>query len=224
MTRRRRRSHDQAGFTLVELLVTMVIAMIVLFATLQSADLFGSSAKRGNDVTAAQDAARQRVRDLVSFMRQGRVATGQTTPIPSQWAPSRSDLTVAAYLASATSPSPGEVAGWVRYCTVTTGQATSLLIGVRAGDAYAAPGACAVNDTTNGWLYGVAVKDLIQAPSRLFNFTSTACIGTAAAACLPAGIAVSTVGVQLAIAPSVGATTLGSVITDAVSFRNRSSS
>ena len=213
---------DERGFTLIEMLVTMTLAVMVLFAILGAFEVFSTSAAVTDKATAAQDAARANVRNLVIIMRQGRVATGQTTPIP-VGTPTRSDLVVAAYVSSATSPAPGAVMGWVRYCAATTGSQSSLIVGVRAGDGYLAPGTCSASDTTNGWSHAVALNGTLQNPTRLFDYTTSTCTG---AACpLPAGPAVQTVGIRLAVGTKPGADeTFNSVVRDAVSFRNRSSS
>lgn len=59
---------QEDGFTLVELLVAMSISLIVLFATLQSLDLFTSNAASQSRVTGANDQVRltmdRTVRDL----------------------------------------------------------------------------------------------------------------------------------------------------------------
>lgn len=61
-------ARQEDGFTLVELLVAMSISLIVLFATLQSLDLFSSNAASQTRVTDANDQARMTmdriVRDL----------------------------------------------------------------------------------------------------------------------------------------------------------------
>lgn len=206
---------DDDGFTLVELLVAMSVGMIVLFAILGASDIFRTSTSTASQATAAQDAARASVREMVGSLRQGRVATGQTTPIPSQWMPSRQDLTVAAFV------TPTEQPGWVRYCASTTGSQSSLITGVRVGDTYAAPGSCSASDTTNGWTHAVLLNSTLQDPTQLFDFTSSTCTGSP---CLPIATAVQSVGIRVAVARSPGATGFGSVVRDAVSFRNRSSS
>ncbi|HVF78558.1 MAG TPA: prepilin-type N-terminal cleavage/methylation domain-containing protein [Solirubrobacteraceae bacterium] len=218
----RRVAADERGFTLIEMLVTMTLGVMVLFAILGAFEVFSTSAAVTDKATAAQDAARANVRNLVVIMRQGRVATGQTTPIPAG-TPTRSDLVVAAYVSSATGPSPGAVMGWVRYCAETTGSQSSLIVGVRAGDAYLAPGTCSAGDTTNGWSHAVVLDGTLQNPTRLFDYTTSACTG---AACpLPSGPEVQSVGIRLAVATKPGADeTFNSVVRDAVSFRNRSSS
>lgn len=218
----RRVAADERGFTLIEVLVTMAVGIVVLFAILGAFDVFSRSAAVTDRATAAQDAARATVRNLVIVMRQGRVASGQTTPIP-VGTPTRSDLVIAAYVGSATSPTPGALAGWVRYCAATTGSQSSLVVGVRVGDAHLAPGPCAAGDTTNGWYHAVVLNGTLQAPGRLFDYTTSACTGAACA--LPAGPAIQSVGIRVAVgtSPTAGAE-FNSIVHDAVSFRNRSSS
>ena len=177
---------------------------------------------RSVQATAAQDAARATVRNLVIVMRQGRVATGQTTPIPTG-TPTRSDLVVAAYVTSATDARPGPLPGWVRYCAATSGGRSSLVVGVRVGDTHLAPGPCVAGDATNGWHHGVVLDGTLQDPSRLFDYTTRFCTGGTCP--LPSGPDVESVGIRIAVGTSAGATaSFNSVVRDAVSFRNRSSS
>jgi prepilin-type N-terminal cleavage/methylation domain-containing protein len=213
---------DERGFSLIELLVTMAVSIVVLFAILGAFEVFSTSAAVADKTTAAQDAARANVRNLVIVMRQGRVATGQTTPIPIGTL-TRGDLVVAAYVASATSAVPGALPGWVRYCAATAGSQSSLIVGVRVGDTYKAPGACSASDTTEGWSHAVVLNGTLQNPTRLFDYTTSACTGGTCP--LPAGPDVQSVGIRLAVGTKPGANeTFNSVVRDAVSFRNRSSS
>lgn len=211
---------DERGFTLVEVMVTVALSMVVLFAILGAAEIFGKSATTLDRSTAAQDSARTTMRKMVATMRQARFAPGQLSPVPSAWAASRSDLTFAAYVPSADGTTT--TAGWVRYCAATSGTQSSLIAGVRTGDAYAAPGACSATDTTNGWQYSVMLDRTLQGPTQLFDFTSASCTG---ASCLPAGADVRAVGIRIGVGTSrVAVGTHNSVVRDAVSFRNRSSS
>jgi prepilin-type N-terminal cleavage/methylation domain-containing protein len=221
MSRTRSVTRDERGFTLVELLVAMSVGMIILFAILGAADLFQRTTKDASDVSQAQDVSRTQVRDMVTFLRQGRIATGQGAPIPTQWTPSRSDLTIAAYVAGAGSAVPGETAGWVRYCAAVAGAQATLIVGVRLGDTYAAPGTCSASDTTNGWAQTSVAAGTLRDPTHLFDYTSAACTG---GACLPAAAAVETVGINLQLAAKPTSTAVASIVRNAVSFRNRSSS
>jgi prepilin-type N-terminal cleavage/methylation domain-containing protein len=208
---------DEDGFTLVELLVTMTIATIVMFAILNGSDAFLKHSRNAENAAGAQDSAREAMRGMVAFLRQGRRPTGQSTPVPSSWTPSRSDLTVAAYVTSATNPTPGTLPGWIRYCAASG----SLIVGVRAVDAYAAPGTCTAGDV-NGWHHTVLIAGALRDTNKLFDFTSDACTG---ATCLPLGSAVRAVGIRLAIGTAVGSAAAPlSVVRDAVSFRNGSKS
>jgi prepilin-type N-terminal cleavage/methylation domain-containing protein len=223
MTPRGGPAGDERGFTLVEVLVSMSLAMVLLFAILGASDVFNKSVSVADKATGAQDSARATVRGMVTVLRQGRVATGQTTPLPNVTL-TRSDLVAATWFPSATelTPGTGTQAGWVRYCAYTNGTQSSLIEGVRVGDVYAAPGACTAADTTNGWRHAVVLNGTLQDPTRLFDYSTSACTGGSCA--LPAGPAVQSVGVRVAVATSPGATaTYNSVVRDAVSFRNRSS-
>lgn len=215
-----RGARDERGFTLVEVMVTMSLATIVLLATLGASEIFSTSAKSIDRSTAAQDSARTTVRSMVATLRQGRFAPGQDSPIPAAWTPSRTDLTLATYVdaAGGTATAPG----WVRYCAASTGTRSSLIMGVRTGDAYAAPGACSATDGTNGWTHKVVLDRTLLTAARLFDFTSSSCSG---AACLPAAADVQAVGIRVAVGTSREVDgTFNSVVRDAVSFRNRSSS
>jgi Tfp pilus assembly protein PilW len=211
---------DERGFTLVEVTVTMGLAVIVLLAILGASEIFGTSARTIDRAAGAQDSARATVRSMVATLRQGRFAPGQTSPIPAGWTPSRSDLTIAAYVNS--SGGTATTPGWVRYCAATSGSRSSLVMGVRAGNAYAAPGTCSATDTTNGWTHTVVLDRTLLTATRLFDFTSSACTG---ATCLPAAAQVQAVGIRVAVGTSREVDgSFNSVVRDAVSFRNRSSS
>jgi len=218
--RRLRALRDERGFTLIEVLVTMSVAIVVLFAILGASEIFGKSVTTASNAAGAQDSARTTVRSMVATLRQARFAPGQTSPVPAAWTPSRSSLTIAAYVTNA--GGTGTERGWVRYCTVTSGTQSSLIMGVRAGDAYLAPGTCSATDTTNGWTHTLVLDRTLQNPQQLFDFSASTC---AATPCLPAGPDIQAVGIRLAVGTSrEEAGTFNSVVRDAVSFRNRSGS
>lgn len=215
MSRARKAAADEQGFTLIEMLVTMSLALVVLFAILGASEMFARSAGIADKTTAAQDSARATVRSMVHVLRQGRTLSGQTTPIAGT--PSRTDLVVAAYV---TTTSGTEVAGWVRYCA-TGGAHPSLIKGTRAGDAYLPAGACSVSDTTNGWYQTVMLDRTLQDSSKLFDFTTSTCTGAACTAPVVADI--QSVGIRVAVGTSpAAAAKFNSIVRDAVSFRNRS--
>ncbi len=212
-------ARDERGASLVELVVTMAIATVVLIAIFSGIDAFTKAAKTADNEARAQDDARRTIDQIVHQLRQARVAAGQTSPIPTGWTISRSDLVVATYVTSATNATPGSTKGWVRYCTSTVGTSVSLIAGVRAGDTYAAPGACAAGDTTNGWTQIKLINGTLQGASTLFDYQSTTCIGSS---CTPAAADVRTVGINLAVGTAAGAGPAHrSLVRDAVSFRNR---
>lgn len=216
MSRARRAAADERGFTLIEMLVTMSLALVVLFAILGASEIFSRSAGIADKTAGAQDSARATVRSMVHVLRQGRtpLPSGQTTPIAG--APTRSDLVVAAYVTAGGS----EVAGWVRYCA-TGGAQPSLVKGIRVGDAYLPAGACSVSDTTNGWQHTVMLDRTLQDASRLFDFTTSTCTGADCTA--PVVTDIQSVGIRVAVGTSPQASaTHNSVVRDAVSFRNRS--
>lgn len=216
MSASRSRLRDERGFTLVELLMTMSLALVVLFAILGAADMFARSAGVADKQTAAQDTARATVRSMVSTMRQARPVAGQTTPIAGT--PTRTDLVVAAYVPTTTGT---EEAGWVRYCSTSDPQ-PSLIMGSRVGDAYAPPGTCSATDTTNGWQHVVVLKQVLHDAGHLFDYTTSTCTG---ATCPAPNVAdIMSVGIRVAVGTSPeAAARSNSVVRDAVSFRNRSS-
>lgn len=65
----RRLLRDEGGFSLVELLVTMLVFIVVLSATLTAFEAFGRSAKSNTDRGDAQDAARNTVDQIASTLR-----------------------------------------------------------------------------------------------------------------------------------------------------------
>jgi Tfp pilus assembly protein PilW len=211
---------DERGFTLVEILVTLGLAIVVLLAILGASEIFGKSATSISNSTSAQDSARTTLRSMVATLRQARFAPGTTSPVPATWTPSRSDLTIAAYVTTTTGTTE---LGWTRYCAATSGTQSSLIVGVRIGDAYAAPGSCSATDTTNGWTHTVVLDRTLHSPGALFDFSSPTC--ASATVCLPTGPDVRAVGIRLAVGTSrESAGTFSSVVRDAVSFRNRSGS
>lgn len=66
------------GFTLAEVLVTMAISMTLLLATLATFDVFTSNTVKNNNVTAAQDATRAQLDDMVANLRNAGSSTGST--------------------------------------------------------------------------------------------------------------------------------------------------
>jgi len=206
---------DQRGFTLVEMLVTMSLALIVLFAILGASDMFARSAAITDKTTAAQDSARATVRSMVHVLRQGRMVTGSSTPIAGT--PTRTDLVVATYV---TTTSGTEEAGWVRYCA-TSDARPSLVMGTRVGDAYLPAGTCSASDATNSWTHGVVLAGTLQDSGSLFDYTTSGCTG---ATCPPPTVAdIQSVGIRVAVGTSPeAAAKFNSIVRDAVSFRNRS--
>jgi type II secretory pathway pseudopilin PulG len=216
MSRLRLTLAGEGGFTLVEMLVTIGIGMIVLSAILGASEIFARSASVTDKTTAAQEAARVAVRSMVHELRQARKLSTASTPIGGT--PTRSDLVVATYV---TSSAGAEVAGWVRYCA-TSDAHPSLVFGTREVDAYAAPGACSASDTTNGWTHRVMLNGTLQDAAKLFDYTTNPC--SVAPCATPTVADIQSVGIRVAVGTSpTAAATLNSVLRDAVSFRNRSS-
>jgi len=73
-------THEEDGFTLVELLVAMSLSLIVLFAVLQSLDTFTSEAAKQTRVTDANDQVRRTMERVVNDLRGASVlVTGSTS-------------------------------------------------------------------------------------------------------------------------------------------------
>lgn len=212
----RTRLGDERGFTLVELLVTSSLAIVVLFAILGASEMFARSASIADKTTEAQDSARATVRSMVNVLRQARAICATTCPpasptTPIGGTPTRSDLVVAAYLTT----SGVEQAGWVRYCA-TSDPHPSLVMGTLVSGTYLPAGACSATNTANGWHHTVMLKQTLQDSARLFDYAYNP--GSAAVA------DIQSVGIRLAVGTSpTAAATHNSVVRDAVSFRNRSS-
>jgi type II secretory pathway pseudopilin PulG len=221
MSRPRTRLRDERGFTLVELLVTSSLAIVVLFAILGASDMFARSAGIADKTTEAQDSARATVRSMVNVLRQARAICPAVCPpaslsTPIGGTPTRSDLVVAAYVTTAGVDQPG----WVRYCA-TSDAHPSLVMGTLVGAAYLAPGACSATNTANGWHHSVMLKGTLQDSGRLFDYAYNPCV---TAPCSTAVADIQSVGIRVAVGTSpTAAATLNSVVRDAVSFRNRSS-
>jgi Tfp pilus assembly protein PilW len=214
------------GFSLIELIVTMAVAMIVLFAVLQSADVFAKTPTTANDRTEAQDAARVTVRQLVQSLRQARLPTGASTPVVRVTTGTTPEVVFASRSAAGADT-------WSRVCVSADGR--SLVAGTLANPTYAAPStSCSAGDTTGGWAYSTLAANVLRDPATALTFDSASCVGgrqvagttgaTAGAACTPTVAAITTVGIRLAVAAKAADTTSSSVVTDAVNLRNGATS
>ncbi|MCK9248659.1 MAG: prepilin-type N-terminal cleavage/methylation domain-containing protein [Solirubrobacteraceae bacterium] len=227
MSRRRNRprARDDAGFTLVEMLVTMSIATVVLFAILQSADVFSRSAESSRDLADTQDTGRATLRVLVAELRQTRPsAPGAESPIVTVGggAVSRRDLIAATYLPDSAQGAPG----WVRYCVSADGR--SLYAGHATGSSLPTPlPACGTDG--GGWTHELLVDDRLRDPN-VFSYVTDADTGGAAcqptapadAVCLPSPADVRGIGLRLSIADRPSDADARTVLQGAVSLRNRS--
>jgi prepilin-type N-terminal cleavage/methylation domain-containing protein len=212
-SRRRVGVEDDAGFTLVELLVTMSIAVVLLIAILQASEIFRSSSQASGRIADVQETSRQVLRTITSDLRQARSPAPGVTPLLNTDPGSRRDLIAAVYRNDG---SPG----WVRYCVSADDQ--SLLVGQVAGLNFppGGPGPCAINAASSGWQYGPLVDGRLSDPDRLFDFTTDSCTGYATA-CTRIASKIRTVGIRLALRDSNATSGGRSIVTrGAVALRN----
>lgn len=217
--RLRETARDDRGLTLVELLVTMTLALVVLLGVLSAGDALLSGTSKVDRRADVQDQARRALADVIGQLRDARPIAGTSSPLVTGTPlPSRSSIVFSARLANG--DAPGTVTGWVRVCaTATTGRA-AVLIGRRLDASYADPGSCDATNTVNGWSYGrLLVRDITDG-GRLFDFASDSCVG---ASCTPSSAvtaaAVRTIGVNLSIDPGHGNTVY--TLRGAATIRNR---
>jgi type IV pilus assembly protein PilW len=174
LARIRRALQDDRGFTLVELLVSMVLGLLVLGIIVSTGTLLGSNAASTNKVTSAQDQGRIAITTLTADLRSaGTIGAVATTPVSPIVSASSSDLVVSA-------PPSGGTPVFVRYCTATVGSGSSATVGLRrltyTGPAYPAAGsvpACPASSTTTlpaGWTYGSVVDAGLTAGTTPFTY------------------------------------------------------
>lgn len=218
--RLRLRAREDAGLTLVELLITMTLALVLLLATYAAADALMRGNEKIDRKSDAQQEARRAVSTVVDQLRDARPAPGDTTPLATQIQslPTRSSIVFAARLSR--DDGPTALPGWVRICATATTGSAQVLVGTRTANAYADPGVCSTATTSNGWSYGPLMARNITNPGRLFNFSSGSCVG---ATCAPTTAdlarAITTVGVSLEI--DAGRDDPSFIAGDAVAIRNR---
>lgn len=200
------RPSGDAGLTLIELLVTMTLSLIVLFAVLGTSELFGSKSALNTKMTSAEDGLRQQVDVLVRGLRDAPPvdpagAAGTVTPI--------------AYAGAHDLIFRGQAAGsYVRYC-LDSGPAAGTFVlrrGVMTGT-YAYPGAACPSGISGAWQYGTIAGD-VQNGATVFEYL---CGTTAAAACAAPG-SVGTVTVTISSRYSPGHIL---TLTSSVTPRNR---
>lgn len=214
----RTRLREDAGLTLVELLITMTLAMVMLLATYAAADTLMRGNEKIDRKSDAQQEARRAVSTVVDQLRDARPAPGDTTPLAVQSLPTRSSIVFASRLTR--DDGPTALPGWVRICATATTGTARVLVGTRTANAYADPGACSTSNTANGWTYGPLLARDITNPGQLFNFSSGSCVGAACAPTTAALVrAITTVGVNLRIDAGRGDPAF--IAGDAVAVRNR---
>jgi prepilin-type N-terminal cleavage/methylation domain-containing protein len=219
------RSTDE-GFTLVEVLVTMLIAVVVLFAILQSGQFLQRTTAASSRLTGAQEDSRRIMRDLTQEARQAADVSAGTAAAPLV-ALSRSSLVFATVLEAA----GGSMAGWVRYCATPDGR---LLRGQRTVAPTAGEAASACGAAGAGWAYGTVLDGALVDGARVFSFTASATYAGAGCPqqpptasvpnpppCLPPVDAVTGVGIRLAISDRSAEGPRTVVTRGALSFRNR---
>lgn len=141
----------EAGFTVVELLVSMTVMLGVLFATLSAFDAFNSGVARNNRLTAAEDGARRTVARVVGILR------GAGAPAPVSGAQPATVIRAHGNdLVVRSTTWPGESAVGitgthvVRLCVDGAGR-TLWLDGLRAGVAGPTDPGAACPSTATGW-------------------------------------------------------------------------
>lgn len=165
----RRLAREESGFTIVEMLVTTVIVLVVLFATLDAFDTFSKAGSRNDRLTQGQDYARQRIGEMTNVIRNARPAGSATTAIQSA---SANDLVVS------TIDWPGEgattsAAHLVRYCVNTTTK-TLYFDGLQTPASGSTSPGSACPSTASGWTHSALLTGnvLNTASAPLFRYDS----------------------------------------------------
>ena len=209
------------GFTLVELLTTMAIALVVLMAVLGASDVFSRTTNAATNLSVAQESSRATLRDMVTLLREARLPVGEASPIQHTNTGVPGDLVAASFVADV---SGARVAGFTRYCV--TGR--SLLIGTRVAESWAdagPPGACAATtgaDPAVGWVYRPLFDGSLRGDGAVFDYSSDTCFGATGSGCPPPPVAVRGIGIRLTLSHGRSDPNAGITLSGAVSLRNRS--
>ena len=158
----RTRVRDESGFTLVELLLTTVIAMVILLATLSAFDAFGTATARNDKLTEGQDQARLRMGQMTDVIRDARPAGTATSAI---------QLAGANDLVMSTIDWPGEgattsAAHLVRYC-VDAATRTLYFDGLKTPATGTVNPGASCPSTATGWTHSALIKNAVGNTSAL---------------------------------------------------------
>lgn len=166
----KRLTRGEAGFTLVEMLVTTAIALVIMLATLTAFDVFGTVGARNSSLTQGQDRARSRLGEMTKIIRGARPVAGTTT--------AAIQTAAANDLVMSTIDWPGEgattsAAHIVRYC-VDTATRTLYFDALRTPASGTADPGAACPSTATGWTHTAVVSGAVAntAALPLFRYDS----------------------------------------------------
>jgi Tfp pilus assembly protein PilW len=162
-----------AGFTMIELLITMTAGLLVVFATLGLFEAFNSGAARTHRLNDAQDRARQSVADVVSVLRDAGAPPPKTGATP--LAVTRSNPNDLVFMSTAW---PGEsntgssTTHVERYCLDTSG--TLWFDGFKAGTTGTNTPGASCPSTSTGWVHKPAAQRLANNTANpVFTYSAT---------------------------------------------------
>jgi prepilin-type N-terminal cleavage/methylation domain-containing protein len=199
---------DQDGFTMIEMLVVMSIAVVVLAGVYTAFDSFGTESSKSSRRADAEDTLRRAMGTFVSTLREAPAinplaAAGSVSPI----AIARTNDIVFR--------NPRVANGWLRYCAGPSGTgSTALWVGRLTSPAVVDPGVACTGASAGGWSYGRAVAENLTQTAGLLRFDT--CLTPATVACTAASIRSITMNLVVQYTP-------GRVIrlSSSVSPRNR---
>lgn len=158
--------HEDGGFTMIELVVAMALAIGALIAILNFGDAFTSQASNANKLVQAEDDSRRIMTEMVRRVRDAPLPAGATAPATPFVRIGAHDIVVSGTTFAGTP-------GWIRYCTGTGSDGAvdgALRIGTLAG-AYVDPGTPCTGAPASGWTYGTLVASGVLGAGTLFQFT-----------------------------------------------------
>jgi len=201
MSRVRAALRREDGHTLIELLVTMTLAVLVLGVVLLIGQLFTTHSGSVNKLTQVEDDSRSQMSRMVRLIRDAPQRATATNPI----AIARTHDLIIAGTSSAGAPI------WVRFCTSgASNQILRLGTMTRTTTSPTDPGAACPAGVSGGWTYGTLVSSGLLTPDSLFTYV---CAGSGG--CTTAKINQLTVRLERSTQ-----STRSVVLTSAVSPRN----